>query len=97
MRYIHVVLAATVLLSAALEEGSSAAVCTADDIANAVDEVGSKLRAFNSDMMAALNPKLKQLQAKRGWSDVELAAKTQALVADDEATQFDRQAFEQGR
>ena len=41
-----------------------------------------KLRAFNSNMMAALNPKLKQLQVRRGWSDEELASHTQALLSD---------------
>ena len=74
---------------------NAAATCTADEIAKAVDATGAELRAFNSDMMAALNPKLKQLQAARGWSDEELASHTQALLADNEVAAYDKDAYEQ--
>ena len=88
------VLAALISTSAAASQALAGA-CNADDIAKAVDGVGARLRSFNSDMMASLNPKLKQLQAKRGWSDQELAVKTQALLSDEEMTAYDAQAFEQ--
>lgn len=95
MRHLIINLAALAVLSFAAVGAATAATCTADDIANAVDEAGARLRTFNSDTMAALNPKLKQLQAARGWSDAELAAKTDALVSDDEVAAFDARAFEQ--
>lgn len=82
-------------VSAAAAAQAVAGACNADDIAKAVDGVGARLRSFNSDMMASLNPKLKQLQAKRGWSDEELAVKTQALLSDEEMTAYDAEAFEQ--
>lgn len=90
--YAALVVAAACLL---LPNTAAAGACNADDIARAVDGVGARLRAFNSDMMAALNPKLKVLQVKRGWSDEELAVKTQALLSDAEMTAYDAQAFEQ--
>jgi len=95
MRQLFASLAITVLLCLGVAGSASAASCTADDIAKAVDATGASLRAFNSDMMTALNPKLKQLQARRAWSDEELAAHTQALLSDDEVTAYDKQAFEQ--
>ena len=80
---------------AAFHGTALAATCSSDDIGKAVDAVGAKLRSFNSDTMSALAPKLKQLQAARGWSDQELAAKTEALVSDTAVTAFDKAAFEQ--
>ena len=74
---------------------AQAAGCSAADIAKAVDATGAELRAFNSDMMTALNPKLKQLQTRRGWSDEDLASHTQALLSDSEIADFDKQAYEQ--
>lgn len=76
-------------------EPALAATCSNEDIAKAVDQAGEQLRTFNSDTMAALAPKLKTLQAARGWSDAELAVKTNALVADDEVAAFDARAYEQ--
>jgi hypothetical protein len=95
MRLLTIGLAALAVHAAVLAGPALAASCTGEDIANAVDQVGAKLRAFNSDTMAALAPKLKQLQTARGWSNEELAAKTDALVSDAEVTAFDKQAYEQ--
>lgn len=95
MRQLVRPLAIAALMCCCLAASAVAAICTADDVAKAVDATGAQLRAFNSDMMAALNPKLKQLQTRRGWSDEELAAHTQALLADTEVAAFDKQAYEQ--
>jgi hypothetical protein len=95
MRRLKLALAVLAGLSLAAPQMGHAATCSAADIATAVDQAGERLRAFNSDTMAALSPKLKQLQAARGWSDAELAAKTAALVGDDEVAEFDARAYEQ--
>jgi len=95
MRRILPSLAIAALVCVAAAGNVSAAVCTADDIAKAVDATGASLRAFNSDMMTALNPKLKQLRDKRGWSDAELAEHTEALLTDEQVTAYDKQAYEQ--
>jgi len=92
MRRIFASLAIAMLLCPA---NARAAACTAEEIGKAVDDTGASLRNFNSGMMAALNPKLKQLQAARKWSDEELAAHTQTLLSDEEVSNFDKQAFEQ--
>lgn len=83
------------MLMAACSPDAIAANCSADDVARAVDATGAGLRAFNSDMMSTLSPKLKRLQDKRGWSDEDLAAHTQALLADQDIANLDKQAFEQ--
>ena len=95
MRHVLCALVVVAMLVSAATVPALAGACNADDIAGAVDAAGARLRAFNSDMMASLNPRLKQLQLKRGWNDEELAVKTQALLSDDEMTSYDRQAFEQ--
>ena len=95
MRRIIASLAAAAVLCLGSADSASAATCTDGDIAKAVDATGASLRAFNSNMMTALNPKLKQLQDKRGWTDEQLAEHTQALLSDDEVTAFDKQAYEQ--
>lgn len=94
MRYVFASLAVYAVLGLACATSARAA-CSSGDIAKAVDDAGARLRSFNSDTMSALSPKLKQLQAARGWSDAELAAKTDALVSDDEVAAFDARAFEQ--
>jgi phosphate-selective porin len=66
MRHFAVILAVLAMLGLVMTAPASAATCTADDIAKAVDDVGAKLRSFNSETMTALGPKLKQLQAARG-------------------------------
>ena len=79
----------------ALPGNAWAAGCGADDIAKAVDAIGARLRSFNSSTMADLRPKLKQLQAARGWSAEDLAVKTDALVSDPETTAYDMAAYDQ--
>jgi len=92
----HIVTLAVLALVCQLATASvQAATCGPDDIAKAVDDAGASLRSFNSDTMAALSPKLKQLQVARGWSEAELAAKTDALVADEEVAALDARAYEQ--
>ena len=95
MRQAILRLAVVALWCLAAPAALRAATCTEADIAKAVDDVGAKLRAFNSETMAALNPRLKNLQKLRGWSDEELAAKTQSLVSDAEVTAFDKEAYQQ--
>jgi hypothetical protein len=95
MRQILTSLAIAGLLCAGAGVDARAADCTAGDIAKAVDATGASLRAFNSDMMTALNPKLKRLQVRRGWSDEDLASHTQALLSDEQVTTYDSQAYEQ--
>ncbi len=95
MRCVIASLAVLAALSLNVPGLAGAATCSSVDIAKAVDDAGARLRTFNSDTMAALSPKLKQLQTARGWSDAELAAKTDALVSDAEVAAFDARAFEQ--
>ena len=95
MRQTFASLAIAASLCLCLDSSARAASCTGEDIAKAVDATGASLRAFNSGMMSALNPKLKQLQVKRGWSDEELAEHTQALLSDEEVTAYDKEAYEQ--
>ena len=49
--------------------GASAATCTAEDFAAAVDKSGAQLRAFNAEALPKLQDKLKQLKEKKGWDE----------------------------
>ncbi|WP_076605412.1 MULTISPECIES: DUF1134 domain-containing protein [Filomicrobium] len=48
---------------------SSANTCTRDDFASAVDEAGAAMRSYNSSAAPELSAKLRQLKARKGWTD----------------------------
>ncbi len=68
--------------------GASAATCTAEDFAAAVDKSGAQLRAFNAEALPKLQDKLKQLKEKKGWDE----EKSLDSVRDDRTTKLDAEA-----
>ena len=68
--------------------GASAATCTAEDFAAAVDKSGAQLRAFNAEALPKLQDKLKQLKDKKGWDE----EKALDSVRDDRTTKLDAEA-----
>lgn len=85
----------TLLMTAALlPEGVRAQTCSADEVAKAVDDAGARLREFNAEAAPRLQAKLRQLKAKRGWSDAEYEEKSIDILHDSRIAELDRQANE---
>jgi hypothetical protein len=89
MRPIGVITALAMLVLAAT---APALACTNDEIAKAVDAVGASLRAVNAENAPRLQGKLRQLKAKRGWSDVEFEERSIEVMHDARVEALDRQA-----
>lgn len=81
------------LLAALLTPQQSAyADCKPEDFAAAVDKSGAQLRAFNGEALPKLQDKLKQLKAKKGWTDSDYEEKALASVRDDQTAKLDAEA-----
>ena len=57
------------LLAGSRPVPATAATCTADDFAAAVDKSGAQLRTFNGEALPKLRDKLKELKTAKGWGD----------------------------
>jgi len=66
--------------------------CTAQDFATAVDEAGSRLRAFNESSLPRLKSRLRQLKTARGWRNQDYEQRAMDQIHDARIASFDRQA-----
>lgn len=66
--------------------------CTREDFASAVDEAGASLRSFNGAAVPKIQERLKELQKKRGWTDVEAEEKAPQLLNDAKTAELDAEA-----
>jgi hypothetical protein len=90
MRWL-VILAGLVL--AQLAQGSaSAAACTREDFAVAVDRAGAALRKLNADNLPRLRAKMRELKVARGWPDAGFEEKAYEVLQDERMAQLDAQA-----
>ena len=90
MRWL-VILAGLVL--AQLAQGSaSAASCTRDDFAVAVDRAGAALRKLNADNLPRLRAKMRELKVARGWPDAGFEEKAYEVLQDERMAALDAQA-----
>ena len=65
-------LAVTVfVLTCMAPRASYADTCTKEDFAAAVDEAGAAMRSYNSSAAPELSAKLRQLKARKGWTDTD--------------------------
>ena len=71
---------------------ASAATCTRDDFARAVDRAGEALRKVNTENAPRLRAKLRQLKDARGWPDTGFEEKAYAAVQDERTAALDAQA-----
>lgn len=78
--------------AAVLAHSPASAACTSEDFAAAVDKSGASLRAFNAEALPKLQDKLKQLKAKKGWSDSDYEEKALASVRDERTSKLDAEA-----
>ena len=79
-------------LSLAAAAPARSQTCTPEDFAAAVDNAGASLRTFNTQNAPRLQEKLRQLKAKRGWSDTEFEERSIDLLHDARIEELDRQA-----
>jgi hypothetical protein len=71
---------------------SSAAACTPEEIAGAVERAGLRLRQLASETQPRLQAKMRQLGERERWSAGEIEDKAYAFVTDDETRRLDEQA-----
>jgi hypothetical protein len=66
--------------------------CARADFEAVVDEAGGALRALASQNTPQFQAKLRQLKAKRGWSDDQFVKEAEPLVRDDRIAGFDQKS-----
>ncbi|KAB2917108.1 MAG: DUF1134 domain-containing protein [Hyphomicrobiaceae bacterium] len=71
---------------------ASAASCTKEDFALAVDRAGAALRKVNADNTPRLQAKMRQLKEAKGWPDAGFEEKAYAALQDERIAGFDAQA-----
>ena len=71
---------------------ATAAECTHDQLAAAVDGAGEQLRKLTAATEPALQSKLGRLKVVKGWSDSEAEEKGYAALADERTAKLDEQA-----
>ncbi len=75
-----------------LSATATAASCSKDDFAKAVDLAGAALRKVSAESMPRIQAKMRQLKDKRGWPDQGFEEKAFAALQDERVAQFDSQA-----
>jgi len=86
-----VVLAGLVLAQLA-SGAASAASCTREDFALAVDRAGAALRKLNADNLPRLRAKMGELKVARGWPDAGFEEKAYEALQDERMAALDAQA-----
>jgi hypothetical protein len=66
--------------------------CTKADFESVVDEAGAALRGLAQQNTPQFQARLRQLKAKRGWSDEQFLTEAEPLVRDDKITAFDQKS-----
>ena len=90
MRWL-VILAGLVLAQLA-HSPASAASCTREDFALAVDRAGAALRKLNADNLPRLRAKMSELKVARGWPDAGFEEKAYEVLQDERMAALDAQA-----
>jgi hypothetical protein len=90
-------LAVAVLLAGLVGAGVASAqapACSKADFEVVVDEAAGALRELARQNTPPFQAKLRQLKAKRGWSDEQFLKEAEPLVRDDAIAAFDRRSDE---
>jgi hypothetical protein len=89
----HVALAmAWAIVLSALGPGTAWAQCTKEEFAAVVDQSGQMLRTLNEKNKAPFQTKLRELKAKKGWTDQQFLVEARPFVIDDKIKSFDDDA-----
>ena len=71
---------------------ASAAACTREDFALAVDRAGAALRKLNADNLPGLRAEMRELKVARGWPDEGFEEKAYEVLQDERMAALDGQA-----
>jgi hypothetical protein len=88
----RLVIPAGLVLTLLGQAPASAASCTREDFAVAVDRAGAALRKLNADNQPQLRAKMSALKAARGWPDAGFEEKAYELLQDERMAALDAQA-----
>jgi len=91
MRSGLLLLGALVVLHSACPAAAQGA-CSKTDFESVVDEAASALRTLAQQNTPPFQAKLRQLKAKRGWSDDQFLKEAEPLVRDDKIADFDQKS-----
>jgi hypothetical protein len=94
MRADHAVLVALFLTALGGCAVMAQPACSKADFEAVVDEAGGALRALAQQNTPPFQAKLRQLKAKRGWTDAQFLAEAEPLVRDETISGFDRTSDE---
>lgn len=86
------VILAVLALAQLGQSPASAASCTREDFALAVDRAGAALRKLNADNLPRLRAKMRQLKDARGWPDAGFEEKAYEALQDERMAGLDAQA-----
>src|SRR3977135_2523013 len=86
------VILAMLALAQLAENPASAASCTREDFALAVDRAGAALRKLNSDNLPRLRAKMRELKEARGWPDAGFEEKAYEALQAERRARLDAQA-----
>jgi len=93
-RLSHVLLVLALLFLPLVTPAQADEACTADSLAEAVDQAGAELRAFSAEAQPKLKQQLAALKEKKHWPDEGYEEKGFDLIRDDRITAFDEKADE---
>lgn len=94
MRRLSIAIVGLVLLAAQVAPSKSAATCTREDFARAVNEAGAALRRLNAESTPRLDAKLRQLRIKMRWPESGHEEKAAQALHDERVAEFDAAANE---
>jgi len=83
---------AVLVLAQLAQSPASAASCTREDFAQAVDRAGAALRKLNADNLPRLRAKMGELKVARGWPDAGFEEKAYEALQDERMAALDAQA-----
>lgn len=88
------IVAAVMIASGATPLAAQGGVCQRADFEAVVDQAAGALRDLNASNKPAFQDKLRQLKAKRNWSQDVFMTEAAPLVADETIQGFDRKSTE---
>ena len=94
MRAGFLLLAALLIAFSAARAPLAQAPCSKTDFEAVVDEAAGALRGLAQQNTPPFQAKLRQLKAKRGWSDDQLLKEAEPLVRDEKIAGFDQKSEE---
>jgi hypothetical protein len=94
MRRLPIAIVGLLFLAAQVVSSESAATCTREDFARAVNEAGAALRKLNAESAPRLDAKLREVRTKMRWPESGHQEKAAQALHDERVAEFDAAANE---